>query len=236
MEPEELLGSEYDNAVALMGINLEGDIFGQITRLPKEKQAPAIKAVLATQKKPAMSTGERNSRQEFERRFMELPKEIRDGLLNKRLQLADTRFYVVKDISGKTMIDQLQGPDTKGVALSSIANMKLEKDNWFLLSAMRMLFAVSADKESAAFGIIPAVIINGELEMKAGEKKLLGPFGNEAFDTTNMNNIQVGYCKFHSAKLIEPQVEISLLIKFAAAAPATSWLKTVFIGTSVIPF
>jgi hypothetical protein len=36
--------------------------------------------------------------------FVQLPKEIRDGLLNKRLQLADTRFYVVKDIISMNQI------------------------------------------------------------------------------------------------------------------------------------
>jgi hypothetical protein len=237
MEPEELLGnSEYDNAVALLGINMEGDVFGQIIRLPKEKQAPAIKAVIATSKKPQISSGEKNSRQEFERRFIELPKEIRDGLLNKRLQLADTRFYVVKDISTKTMIDQLQGVDQKNVGLGNLASQKIEKDNWFILSALRLQYAVNPDKETAAFGPLPASIINGEFELEAGNKKLVGLISCEVFDTQNMTNIQANTYKLHSPKMIEPQVEIKMPIKFTAAAPAQAWLKLVMIGTSVIPY
>lgn len=234
METEDLLG-EYDNTADLMGINMEGDLLGQIAALPKQRQAPALKAIINS-KRPPVTVGEANSRQEFEKKFRQLPKDIREGLLKQRLQLADTRFYVVKEISSKNSIDVYQGTDNKGVGLGNLANQKLEKDNWFLLSAIRMLYAVSADKESAAFGIIPAVVMNGEFEFEAGNKKLVGLISNEVFDTAGRSDMQVGYFKLHSSKVIEPQVEIKMPVKFAAAAPATTWLKVVLIGSSVIPY
>lgn len=234
MEAEDLLG-EYDNTADLLGINMEGDLLGQIAALPKQRQAPALRAIINS-KRPAGSIAEANSRQEFERKFMQLPKDIREGLLKKRLQLADTRFYVVKDISTKNQIDVFQGTDQKNVAMGNLANQKLEKDNWFLLSAIRMLYAVNPDKETADFGIIAPYIMNGEFEFEAGNKKLVGLIDNEAFDTRNRTELQIGFYKLHSTKVIEPQVEIKMPVKFGAAAPANAWLKVVLIGSSVIPY
>lgn len=178
-----------------------------------------------------------NSRIEMESKLLFLPKEIRDGLDKKRLQLVDTRFYVVKDISQKNTIDVFLGTDNKSVALGNVANQKLEKDNWFLLSAIRVLFANSPQgKERANFTIIPEIILNGEWELEAGQKKLIGLMSNDAFDTATNTKDQVGLYKFSSVKVIEPQVEIKMPVKFAANAPADSWLKVVFIGQSVIPY
>lgn len=234
MEPEELLG-EYDNVADLMGINMEGDIMGQIARLPREKQSPAFRAVL-NMKRPAATIAEANSRNEFEKKFRQLPKDIREGLLKQRLQLADTRYYIVKEIAAKNSIDVFQGTDQKSVALANLANQKTEKDAWFLLSAIRMLYAVSATKENADFGVIAPFIMNGEFEFEAGQKKLVGLISNEAFDTRGRSDVQIGYYKLHSTKIIEPQVEIKMPVKFGAAAPANAWLKVVLIGSSVIPY
>lgn len=179
---------------------------------------------------------ENNSRIEMESKISFLPNEIKAGLDNKRLQFADTHFYIVKDISLKSTIDVFQGTDNKSVALGNVANQKLEKDNWFLLSAIRLLYAVSpTGKEKANFSLPPEFILNGEWELEAGQKKLIGLMGTEAFDTTNTHK-QTGLFKFDSVKVIEPQVEIKMPMKFALPAPADAWLKVVFIGQSVIPY
>lgn len=180
---------------------------------------------------------ENDSRLEMESKLALLPQEIQDGLDKKRLQLVDTRFYIVKDISLKNIIDVFQGTDNKSVALGNVANQKLEKDNWFLLSAIRVLYGVSAlGKEKVNFSLLPEFIMNGEWELEAGQKKLIGLMSNDAFDTTQNVRIQVGLLKLNSVKIIEPQVEIKMPIKFGAAAPADAWLKVVFIGQSVIPY
>ena len=224
----ELLGSEYDNVPDLMGID---GFLGAVARLPKEKQATALR-------KGFGARGNRNtSRAELEEKFSQLPKDIREGLLKKRLQLADTRFYVIKDIAGKTTIDVFQGTDNKNVGLGNLANQKLEKDNWFIISSIRMLYGVNLiSREKTDFGLCPPEIINGEFELEAGQKKIFGLTTNEIFDTKNRTDIPVGYYKLESTKIIEPQVEIKMPVKFAAAAEISTLLKVVFIGTSVIPF
>lgn len=233
-----LMEGEYNNNADLLGIETEGaqDLLGKISRLPKEKQAQALKMLMKKGNSPSPS-GSGNSRHEMEQRFNLLPKEIRDGLLNKRLQLADTRIYVVKDIAGKNQIDVFQGTDQKLNGLSNVANQKLEKDTWFIIFAMRMLYAVSATgRDEADFSHIPPLIRNGEFELEAGNKKLFGLTENDCFDTRDRTDIPIGFYKVDNTKLIEPQVEIKMPVKFTAAAPANAFIRVVFIGTSVIPY
>lgn len=233
MDSDEFLGGEYENTADLMGIDVNNatDLLGQIARLPKEKQAGALRKIMGKKGGAA-----HNSRAEMEQKFSQLPKEIRDGLLKKRLQLADTRFYVVKDISTKSSVDVFQGTDNKNVGLGNVANQKLEKDNWFILSAIRMIYAVSAARDKAEFGVCPPEILNGEFELEAGQKKLVGLITNEVFDTRSRTTLPIGFYKLESTKIIEPQVEIKMPVKFSAAAAENAWLKIVFVGTSVIPF
>ena len=231
-----LMEGEYSNNADLLGIDTEGaDLLGRISKLPKEQQAKALKQIIRGRN--GMIAGSGSSRQEMEQRFTQLPKEIRDGLLNKRLQLADTRFYVVKDISNKNSIDVFQGTDQKGVGLGNLANQKLEKDNWFIIYAIIMRYAMNpAGANVADFIEIPAIIRNGECELEAGNKKLIGLTDNTIFDTRNRTDLPIGFYKVENTKIIEPQVEIKMPVKFTAASVANSFLRVGFIGTSVIPF
>lgn len=236
MENDELLGGEYNNIADLMGINTDGaqELLGRINRLPKDKQTAVLKRLL---KRPPITVGSNTSRQEFDEKFDQLPKEIQKALLAKRMQLVDTRFYIVKEISGKQSVDAFQGTDNKNVGLANLANQKLEKDNWFLLSAIRMTYGESqAGKEQAEYKELPAVISNGEFELEAGQKKIVGLLTNDVFDTRNRTDLQIGYYKLHNTKVIEPQVEIKMPIKFSAPANQNSFLKIEFIGSSVVPY
>lgn len=234
MEQDEFLGSEYDNSADLMGIETNGgDLLGRIARLPKDRQSAALRSLM----RQSVSVGDNNSRKELEKKFAQLPKDIKEGLIKQRLQLVDTRFYIIKDIAGKLTIDVFQGTDNKNVGLGNIANQKLEKDNWFIVSAIRMLYGESPEgKEKADFKELPPVVINGEFELEAGQKKIVGLITNEVFDTRNKTDVSIGYYKLDSPKIIEPQVEIKMPVKFASAANPNSYLKVVFIGTSVVPF
>lgn len=232
-----LLEGEYSNNADLLGADEGADLLGRISRLPKDQQGKALKQIM---KRGGSGYGNGSSRAELEQRFSQLPKEIRDGLLNKRLQLADTRFYVVKDIQAKNTIDVFQGTDQKGVGLGNLANQKLEKDNWFILFAIRMLYAenpiASGGGNTADFTEIHPIVRNGEFELEAGNKKLIGLQECSCFDTRNRHDLPIGYYRLESTKIIEPQVEIKMPIKFSTVANANALLRVSFIGTSVIPF
>lgn len=229
MNQDEFLGSEYDNSPDLMGVH--GFLAG-LAKLPKEQQAEYTKRMMRSKRIVLIPN---SSRIEMEGKSFLLPKEIGDGLIKKRLQMADTRFYIVKDIAGKNTIDIFQGTDNKAVGLGNLANQKLEKDNWFILSASVVRTAVNVDKETATFGEPANYVTNGEYELEAGQKKLIGLMSADCFDTRN-TRLPFGYYKYESVKIIEPQVEIKMPFKFAYPAPAQSWIRVTFIGTSVIPY
>lgn len=234
-ELDMLMDGEFGNIGELLGVDTDTyqSLMGQIKKLPPAQRLKAAQKLVNN----TPVTLQRGSRHEMEIRFGQLPKEIRDGLLKKRLQLVDSRFYVVKEITSKSSIDMIQGTDQKSVALANLANAKLEKDNWFIVVAVKTVYAESAAKEDAAFTQIPAFIRNGEFELEAGGKKMIGLTDAEIFYTNNRDDIEIGTYKLENPKLIEPQVEIKMPFKFGKAAGSTTcWLKTTFIGTSVIPY
>lgn len=234
-ELEMLMESEFGNTSDLLGLDTESyqSLMGVIKKLPPTQQIKAVQKI-AKNVPVALKRGSRN---EMELRFGQLPKEIREGLLKKRLQLVDQRFYVVKEITSKSSIDVIVGTDQKAVGLANIANGKLEKDNWFILTAIKIGYAISATKESAEFGLPTAFIKNGEFELEAGNKKLLPAIDAEVFNTTTRSDIEIGVFELQNPKLIEPQVEIKMPFKFAASAGASvCWLKITFIGTSIVPY
>lgn len=233
-ELESIVESEFGNVMALAGIDTETaqGLLGAIKKLPPAQRVKAMQKVMHD----TPVTLQRGSRYEMEIRFGQLPKDIREGLLKKRLQLVDQRFYVVKEVTSKSSIDMIQGTDQKAVGLANWSSSKLEKDNWFILCGIKAAYAVSAAKESADFDLLPPFIRNGEFELEAG-KKLLPATDGEIFNTKNRNDVEIASFKLENAKIIEPQVEIKMPFKFATSAGATAcWMRVTFIGSSVVPF
>lgn len=229
-----LTDGEYGNYYPMYGINTNGlqELLGKISSLKKEDQAKAIKNLF----KQRAPNGIGNSRYEMEQKLDQLPADIIEGLLNKRLQLADARHYIVKDISTKNNCDVFVGTDQKAVGLGNIANQKLEKDNWLLLFGIMLRYAVSETGAATAdFSHIPPIIRNGEFELEAGNKKLVSLIDNTVFDTRE-TKAPIGYWAWDNCKIIEPQVEIKMPLKFTAASVANSFLRIGFIGTAVIPY
>ncbi len=229
-----LVDGEYENYASMAGINTTGslqELLGKIQSLKKEDQSKAIRNLLKKAHR-----NERTSRSEMEQKIDLLPKEIIDGLLNKRLQLADGRFYVVKDISNKNSIDIFQGTDPKAVGVGNLAQQKLEKDNWFLLFGVMMRYTTDVNPLTADFSHIDSIVRNGEFELEAGNKKLVALIDNSVFDTRGRNDIPIGYWGWDNCKVIEPQIEIKMPVKFGSASAANTALRITFIGTAVIPY
>jgi hypothetical protein len=233
---ENLKLGEFENNADLLGIDTgDNDLLGKISKLPKEEQSNAIKNLLKSRNGKGGAT--ETSRQEMERQFRQLPKEIREGLLNKRLQLGDNRYYIVKAIASQNNVDIFVGTDQKAIGLGNLATQKLDKDWWFSIFALTMRYAESASGYGVAdFTHIPPIVRNGEFEFEAGNKKLVGLMDNSAFDTRDRHDLPIGYYKLDNRKLIEPQVDIKMPVKFTAAAAANSFLRVGLIGTTVMPY
>ena len=234
-EAEMILDSEFGNLLELAGVDVDTyqSLMGQIKKLPPAQKIKAAQKLVNS----TPITLQKGSRHEMEIRFGQLPKEIRDGLLKKRLQLVDQRYYVVKEVTSKSNIDMIQGTDQKAVGLANWSSAKLEKDSWFIVTAIKAVYDVNAEKESADFDLIPPFIRNGEFELEAGGKKLLPLQDAEVFHTKNRTDVEIGVYKLENPKIIEPQVEIKMPFKFSATAGATvCWLRVTFIGTGVYPY
>lgn len=128
------------------------------------------------------------SRNEFEARFGQLSKELQRDLAQKRKQLVDTEFYVVKSISGDKTKRVLQDDDNKIPGVCNISGGKIEKGEVFLLSALQLLSAVGSGTDETQdavgvldFGLIETALRNGEFEFKGNGKTLIPPHSMQAF-------------------------------------------------------
>jgi hypothetical protein len=79
------------------------------------------------------------SRAEFEKLFLELPKHIKEQLLQDKLRLADQLIYTIKPVKGAKTIKMFESQDVKEVGLPNISNAKLPKNMALLVSGIYLL-------------------------------------------------------------------------------------------------
>lgn len=223
-----------DMDVSGLSVEKTAELLGELDRLPIRNRAMFLKRMFSKQK--AVASTASGSRGELMRRISALPQNIQDGLLAKRLQLVDTRFYQVKTVAGLKTIKMFENTDNKKAGLGNIANAKIEKDNYFLLNGIILLSGVDADRNKVAFDLIPDVIRNGEFQLEANTKKIIGQINNEVFNTSGKSTLEKGLYLLENPKMIEPQMDIALNVDFAEVAVANTWLKAILVGSSVIPY
>lgn len=235
---DSLFDSEYDDTLTLTGVDDEEEqeeLLGRIWRNPSSRRKLTRK--IFKRSKPSYS-GRTSSRQDFQRRFKQLPKTTRQGLLKKQKQLVDTTLYVVKDISGSKIVKMFQDDDNKVVTLSNISGGKLEKGNFMTLKGIQFLYGVAPDGEDykkVNFGILPDFIRNGEFEFTANGSILIPSRSLEVFDTTGMQ-IRRGYNELVNPKMLETQQPLEFEAEWAAHAPERAYLKIILHGTSVAKY
>lgn len=224
------------NTIGFAPLDQQEALMGAIMKIasPAQKQAAMAKVLRPVNVNETTMT----SRGQAMSRMGALPVEIQRGLVEKRLQFADTRFYVVKAANAVTSIRMIQSSDVKAPGVTNINNGKLEKDNYFLLTGLILLSAVAADPLNAAFDTVALAIANGDFEFKAAGNKYLLPKDSscQVFDTNNRTDIENGLFKLDNPKWIEPQVDIEMNIRFSQATAANTNLKFVMVGVSVINY
>ena len=223
------------NAIGFAPIDQQEALLGAIAKLAPVAKAQAMAKVLRPQN---INESTLTSRGAAMSRMGALPKEIQNGLVQKRLQFADTRFYFVKAAGGATQVRMITSADVKDPGTTNVNNGKLEKDNYFLLTGLILLSGVNADPKAAAYDTIALAIANGDFEFKAAGNKYLLPKDTscQVFDTNNRTDIENGLFKLDSPKWIEPQVDIEMNIRLSQAAAANTNIKLVLVGASVINY
>ncbi len=237
-ENDELFDSEYEDSLVLTGIddeNEQEELLGRIWRNPRRRKR-LVRHVFNKTKR--VIGGKTTSRDDFQRRFKQLPKSMRQGLLNKQKQLVDTTLYVVKDISGSKIVKMFQDDDNKVVSMSNISGGKLEKGNFMTLKGIQLLYGVAPegqDYKNVNFGVVPDFIRNGEYEFTANGSILIPSRSLEIFDTTGMQSRR-GYNGLVNPKMLETQQPLEFEAEWGSHAPERAYLKIILHGTSVAKY
>lgn len=236
----QLMDSEYTNPGELLGLNGEVDeeLLGALKRMNPLQRARAVSKMT---KRHIPSQG---SRAEFEKFFVELPKEIKQQLKDGKLRLADHLIYSIKPVSGAKTIKVFESQDVKEVGLRNISNAKLPKNMALLVSAIILLQGQATslnadDVKVTQFSSIESVpaLANGEFKLKANKKQLVSDTSNRNFATTGFAQVPVGYYKLNNPRLIIDDVDIEFEIELGTlnGVNANTVVYVGLVGTATIP-
>ncbi|MEX1239460.1 MAG: hypothetical protein WEB30_07075 [Cyclobacteriaceae bacterium] len=236
----QLMESEYTNPAELLGLNGEVDteLLGYLNKLNPIQR---MKAVNKMTKKHIPSQG---SRAEFEKFFVELPKHIKEQLLQGKLRLADHLIYTIKPVNGAKTIKMFESQDVKEVSLRNISNAKLPKNMALLVSGIYLLQGKATtlavdDVKITTFSTIETVgaLANGEFKLKANKKQLVSDTSNRNFVTNNFNMVPQGFYKLANPRLIHDDVDIEFEIELGTVngLDANTVIYVGLAGTATIP-
>lgn len=236
----QLMESEYTNPTELLGLNGEMDteLLGYLNALNPVQRAKAMSKIV---KRHIPSQG---SRAEFEKFFVELPKHIKEQLLQGKLRLADQLIYTIKPIKGAKTIKMFESQDVKEVNLRNISNAKLPKNMALLVSGIYLLHGVATsldidDIKTTKFDTIENIgaLANGEFKLKANKKQLVSDTSNRKFVTTQFDMVPKSFYKLANPRLIHDDVDIEFEIELGTikGLDANSVLYVGLEGTATIP-
>ncbi len=236
----QLMESEYTNPTELLGLNGEMDteLLGYLNALNPVQRAKAMSKIV---KRHIPSQG---SRAEFEKFFVELPKHIKEQLLQGKLRLADQLIYTIKPIKGAKTIKMFESQDVKEVNLRNISNAKLPKNMALLVSGIYLLHGVATsldidDIKTTKFDTIENVgaLANGEFKLKANKKQLVSDTSNRKFVTTQFDMVPKSFYKLANPRLIHDDVDIEFEIELGTikGLDPNSVLYVGLEGTATIP-
>jgi hypothetical protein len=236
----QLMESEYTNPTELLGLNGEMDteLLGYLNALNPVQRAKAMSKIM---KRHIPSQG---SRAEFEKFFVELPKHIKEQLLQGKLRLADQLIYTIKPIKGAKTIKMFESQDVKEVNLRNISNAKLPKNMALLVSGIYLLHGVADsldidDVKTTKFDSIENIgaLANGEFKLKANKKQLVSDTSNRKFVTTQFDMVPKSFYKLANPRLIHDDVDIEFEIELGTikGLDANSVLYVGLEGTATIP-
>lgn len=236
----QLMESEYTNPTELLGLNGEMDteLLGYLNGLNPVARAKAMSKIT---KRHIPSQG---SRAEFEKFFVELPKHIKEQLLQGKLRLADQLIYTIKAVKGAKTIKMFESQDVKEVNLRNISNAKLPKNMALLVSGIYLLHGVATsmdvdDIKTTKFDSIENIgaLANGEFKLKANKKQLVSDTSNRKFVTTQFNMVPKSFYKLANPRLIHDDVDIEFEIELGTikGLDPNSVLYVGLEGTATIP-
>jgi len=236
----QLMESEYTNPTELLGLNGEMDteLLGYLNALNPVQRVKAMSKIV---KRHIPSQG---SRAEFEIFFVELPKHIKEQLLQGKLRLADQLIYTIKPVKGAKTIKMFESQDVKEVGMRNISNAKLPKNMAMLVSGIYLLQGVATSQDTdaikvATFDTIDKIgaLANGEFKLKANKKQLVSDISNRNFITDGFSQVPKGYYKLANPRLIHDDIDIEFEIELGTISglDPNAVIYVGLVGTATIP-
>ena len=155
------------------------------------------------------------AKQEFEARAKYIEQNLYNALQKGTVQSVDFDIYATRALQQDTTIELMQSADSKKVGITNINDRKLEANTYAFVTGIQILMAkvTATDEKSLAaadYGVIDALMANGELELKNGDKILIPRSSMSRFRTTsNAANGLVGYVKLECPKFLLPLTDIT---------------------------
>lgn len=169
-------------------------------------------------------------RSQYSIRAHMLPEHIRKALASNAIKVVNNAFYRIMDFSGLKQQDLMLNADTKLSGVTNVNNRKLEENNYFLLTSIIIQTATL----NGNFGEPKNEILNGEFQLKNGDKVLIPASSCKVFDTKSKTNCICGEWRLDNPKFIAPQTEIIPELKLPVAAPANTRIKLVLVGAGLV--
>ncbi len=199
--------------------------------------------MLAIKNNPNAASKLTTSKIEILERFENLPQEVRQGLDNGTLKLADTIFYSAKALGGATTKELMEASDTQKEGVTNMNNRKLEAGRYFLPLTIRLLGAAIegtdaiTDKDIALadFKVLPAGVLNGELEIQVSGKTAFSRNSCHIFDKEAYDEFKGAY-QIENTFCIAPQSEIVPNLRLNSNVDTTRLVvRFEMMGAMIIP-
>lgn len=208
---------------------IEG-VMGAFNGLGAAQRRNVAKTLAARVNKRVVPTNNLTGKAEFEARLSSLPADVMAGLRNKSIQLIDYSIYTATIVGTAVSKELMASADTVAVGKTNINNRKLEAGRYFLLTGITLLSGVHANINETEFGVPANNILNGELDLKLGDKLIIRSLPCTVFNTTDRHDVPAGYMKLDNPKMIPAQTEIIPELKCPAGNVANTNVKIILHG------
>lgn len=234
-----LEAQENDLDVIVADDNELDGIIEELGRLPrKAPQRKKFNRIIRKNKtfqKRALATNQLSAKAEFEKRLHLLPASIRRELQAGKLQIVEGNLYAIKAADQVSVLECFANGDDKTVGETNLNARKLEANQFFLVTAIRLQYGTGANPKAIDFSSfeLPAAVKNGEFTLELGNEVLIPDVSSEIFNTYGMTDRPKGYYKLENPKLLKPQIEVNAELKFASTTAENAAVKIELIGATI---
>ncbi len=179
----------------------------------------------------------------FEKRISQIDdEEIRKGLANGSLTIADYEAFAIKHAGGSDTIQMFKSSDDKDSGVTNLNRGMLGNQEALLVDSIILLSGVNAapsgdeknDGVAVDFDLIPNNFSAGYYTFKNGQKNFSEDTSLHAFRKKDGSGFQDGQFKLEVPKMIQPSKDIVFDLKLPAAAAANTYFKVILKGAIVV--